>query len=192
MVVPSGGTGGGSGSERGSEGEVEGGAGRLGAGGGGRGTLLTAISSKRFPRHEFSMAKRLPYPSGLNGMVWVPNWRTVNLPSDWRAMARLGTRRRERASMTKSRPPIDDRWIGEEGREEAGEGGCAQEVLPMRLEVKLKLRRSGFSRVGIGQNPRSDWPSGAGELPSVKTATIRDRVLCVYQDFYLAGINWIS
>lgn len=62
----------------------------------------------------------------------------------------------------------------------------------MRLEVKLRLRRSGFSLgVEIGQNPRSDWPSGAGELPSVKTATVRDRVLCVHQHFYLA-VNWIS
>lgn len=69
------------------------------------------------------MAKQLPYPSGVNGMVRVVNWRTVNLPSDWRAMARLGTRRRERASMTKSRPPIDDRWIGKGGRLREKEGG---------------------------------------------------------------------
>lgn len=39
VVVPSGGTGGGSSRERGSEGEVEGGASGLGAGGGGRRTL---------------------------------------------------------------------------------------------------------------------------------------------------------
>lgn len=47
----------------------------------------------------------------------------------------------------------------------------------MRLEVEV--RRSSFSLGGIGQNPRSDWPSGSSELPSVKTAISRNEILCV-------------
>lgn len=104
----------------------------------------------------------------------------MDLPSDWRAMARLGTRKRERASMTKSHPPIGDRWMGmgfakarRRGEREGMCGGREAQGGGAELEVeveKVQVCRWG----GIGQNPHADWPGGAGELPSVKTATTRD------------------
>lgn len=87
--------------------------------------------------------KQLCSSGKVNG--WSRWWkRTVDLPSDWRAMAREGTRIRERANMTWNRPSnqLETGWErnrnGERGRGDGG-GGPEEGVLEERF------RRSRFS-----------------------------------------------
>lgn len=66
--------------------------------------------------------KQLCSSGKVNG--WSRWWkRTVDLPSDWRAMAREGTRIRERANMTGTDPPINLRRDGKEIAMARGGGG---------------------------------------------------------------------
>jgi hypothetical protein len=189
MVVPGGGTGSRGGSERGSESEVEGGAGGIGTGGGGRGTLSGFVSKTHISHILKPYQSDCPFRRG--SMDWTRVMRAYRGLADRLASKGPGGHARNGTAQHDEFRPSDRLAMDVKGRDSLrarrrrggeGGGGCTGEAVKRcELRSKVKFLAGG----GLGKTLTLIGCAGAAELTSVKTGCVDGLVLQASITYFL-------